>query len=106
QEAMTAHLRDALKSRRRFRHSLLLKLLLVLAVAGCIVNLLVGGFFRLVFGRESHALLERNVIRYAEYLAHDIGAPPDTGKARALAREGGLAIRLESPQGIWESHPG
>src|SRR4051794_17627411 len=92
--------------RKRFRHSLLLKLLLVVVIAGCLVNLLVGGFFRLVCGRESHGLLEQNVIQYAEYLAQDIGSPPDTARARALANEGGLKVRIEGPAGVWESHPG
>jgi signal transduction histidine kinase len=92
--------------RRRFRHTLLLKLLLVLIAAGCLVNLLVGGFFRMAFARETHASLERNVIHYAGYLAGDIGSPPDTAKARVLARAYGLSVRVDGPGGTWESDPG
>lgn len=92
--------------RRRFRRSLMPKLLLVLVAAGLFVNLCVGGFWRLSFLRGVHAPLERNVAHYVRGLAAEIGSPPDTAKARALAGRYALRIRYDGPAGSWESAPG
>jgi signal transduction histidine kinase len=93
--------------RRRFRRSLMPKLLLVLVIAGVLVNLCVGGFFRLSFHRSHDAML-RNAVHYAQSLAAEIGAPPDTAKARAIAAKYSLRIRYQGPMGtaaigVWES---
>src|SRR5205823_3107447 len=85
---------------------LLLKLLLVLVAAGVCVNISVGGFWRLSFFRQTHVPLERNIAHYARALAAEIGSPPDTAKARALADRYALRIRFSGPQGVWESAPG
>src|SRR4051812_11523952 len=92
--------------RRHFRHSLMPKLLLVLAAAGVFVNVCVGGFWRLSFFRQAHTPLERNIAHYARGLAAEIGSPPDTAKARALADRYALRIRYAGPEGSWESAPG
>jgi signal transduction histidine kinase len=93
--------------RRRFRRSLMPKLLLVLVIAGVLVNLCVGGFFRLSFHR-SHDAMFRNAVHYAQSLAAEIGSPPDTAKARAIASRYSLRIRYQGPMGseangAWES---
>ncbi len=92
--------------RRRYRRSLMPKLLLVLILVGMSVNMCVGGFWRLSFFRQSHAALERNVAHYAGSLAAEIGSPPDTAKARAMAGKYALRIRYQGPGGSWESGPG
>jgi len=84
----------------------MLKLLLVLVAAGVCVNISVGGFWRLSFFRQTHAPLERNIAHYARALAAEIGSPPDTAKARALADRYALRIRYAGPEGVWESAPG
>lgn len=91
---------------RRFRRSLMPKLLLVLAAAGLFVNVSVGGFWRLSFFRQAHVPLERNIAHYARSLAAEIGSPPDTAKARALADRYALRIHYAGPAGTWESAPG
>jgi signal transduction histidine kinase len=91
---------------RRHRRSIMLKLLLVLAAVGIFVNMAVGGFWRMSFFRQAQAPLARNVAHYARSLAAEIGSPPDTAKARALAGRYGLRIRYEGPAGTWESGPG
>jgi signal transduction histidine kinase len=101
---------DGLKAdgtyRRRFRRSLMPKMLLILVLAGVAVNMCVGGFWRLSIFRQSHDALERNVVHYASMLAAEIGAPVDTAKARALAEKYVLRIRYQGPDGSWESGPG
>lgn len=92
--------------RARRGHSLFLKLLLVLLAAAVLVNVCVGGFFRMMFSHRAHAAMRQNLAHYAEYLARDIGSPPDTALARALARDRSLAIRYEGPGGAWATEPG
>lgn len=92
--------------RRRYRRSLMPKLILILMGAGLLVNVCVGGFWRLSMFRQSHDAVERNVVHYAHGLAAEIGSPPDTSKARALAERYGLRIQYRGPGGAWESHPG
>lgn len=91
--------------RRRHRRSLMLKLLLVLVAAGVLVNICVGGFFRLSF-LHSHEAMARNVIHYAHSLAAEIGSPPDTAKARELASKYSLLIRYQGPMGQGADGPG
>lgn len=81
------------------------KLLLVLIVAGLFVNICVGGFWRMSFFSQAREPLARNVSHYARSLAAEIGSPPDTAKARALAARNSLRIRYEGPAGGWESAP-
>ncbi|MEO6097192.1 MAG: HAMP domain-containing sensor histidine kinase [Fibrobacteria bacterium] len=92
--------------RRRYRRSLMPKLLLILILVGVAVNMCVGGFWRLSLFRQSHAALERNVAHYAKTLAAEIGMPPDTVKARAIADRYDLRIRYQGPDAYWESAPG
>jgi signal transduction histidine kinase len=84
----------------------MLKLLLVLAAVGLVVNVSVGGFWRFSFFRQARAPLERNLAHYARGIAAEIGAPPDTAKARALAGRYALRLRYEGPAGSWSSGPG
>lgn len=83
----------------------MLKLLLVLVLAGVLVNMCVGGFFRLSFF-HTHEAMERNAVHYAHALAAEIGSPPDTAKARMLASRYSLNIRYLGPDASWESGPG
>lgn len=92
--------------RRRFRRSLMPKMLLILVLAGVAVNMCVGGFWRLSIFRQSHVALERNLAHYASMLAAEVGNPLDTAKARALAAKYVLRIRYQGPEGAWESGPG
>ena len=101
-----SHRRRAHGGRVRRGHSLFLKLLLVLLAAAVLVNVCVGGFFRMAFSHRAHEAMRQNLSRYAEYLARDLGSPPDTARARALAREHSLAVRYEGPGGAWATDPG
>ena len=93
-------------SRRRFRRSLMPKMLLILVMAGVAVNMCVGGFWRLSIFRQSHDALERNVVHYATMMAAEVGVPLDTAKARALSGKYLLRISYQGPDGSWESAPG
>lgn len=91
---------------RRFRHSLLLKLLLVLLGTAACMYCAVGGFFRHHFSGHARVAKERHVGKYALLLAREIGSPPDTARARALADSLFLRVFYDGPGGPWQSHPG
>ncbi len=93
------------KQSRRKGHSLMPKLFLVLVTTGCLVDFTVGGFYRLLFSGQAHAAMEKNVGHYAQFLAAEIGSPPDTAKARLLSEKYSLRIRYQGPEGIWDSRP-
>src|SRR4051812_8400165 len=89
------------------RRSILVKLLLILAVAGVLINLVVFWGLRYFFSNprmrpDVHASVER----LANYLRKDIGDPPDITRAKALAEELTIGMRLEGEKIHWASAPG
>ena len=62
-----------------------MKLLLVLVVTGFLVILLVGLMFKIFFDSNAHKLVEKNVFNYVDYIIQDIGAPPDTVRAKQIS---------------------
>lgn len=88
-----------------FRHFLVFRMLLVLLAAGLLVNFTVGASFRLLFSRDAHASLERNAVKYAHYLADEMGSPLDTAKARQMALANSLQIRYDDPGMTWATTP-
>ncbi len=97
--------RHSHQGRRGFRHSLMPKLIVILIATGCLVDFTVGGFHRILFSPQARAALEKNVEHYASFLAGEIGSPPDTVKAKAIAQAYALHIRYQGPSGIWDSRP-
>jgi len=83
-----------------------MKLLLVLVVTGFLVILLVGLMFKIFFDSNAHKLVEKNVFNYVDYIIQDIGAPPDTVRAKQISDEFGIEIRYESPDFVWSTSPG
>ncbi len=87
------------------RHSLgmrLVALFLVLALALAIV--FVGGMQRALSGGWRD-VVRPLVANYVDRLVADLGAPPDLDRARALARDLPLSIRIDGPVVQWDSHP-
>ncbi|MFN3562568.1 MAG: ATP-binding protein [Chloroherpetonaceae bacterium] len=87
------------------RLSIFLKLLAVMVVAVVLINGAVVMAFRLAFDLpEDPPPSPRGYARViANYLADEIGSPPDTLKARKYAEKLGIGIRLETPDFIWTS---
>ncbi len=85
-------------------HSVFLKLLLVIIIAGICINLAVGSFFYyLTKGYMQNMPFKKNWVQYMGYLVREIGDPPDVGRARALADTLSIAIAFETDDGTWES---
>ncbi|MDF1552654.1 MAG: HAMP domain-containing sensor histidine kinase [Deferrisomatales bacterium] len=86
---------------RALRSSILLKLLLVLVLTGVVVNLLVGGFFRLVPHGSPRSARRVLLADHVQRMVQDIGVPPDRARARELASRLSLGIRYEGPTTRW-----
>ena len=86
---------------RVLRSSILLKLLLVLVLTGVVVNLLVGGFFRLVPHGSPRSARRMLLADHVQRLAQDIGVPPDKARAEEIAGRFSLGIRYQEPGARW-----
>ncbi len=87
------------------RLSIFLKLLAVMVAAVVLINAAVITAFRLAFDLpEDPPPSPRGYARIvANYLADEIGSPPDTLIARKFAQKLGISIRLETPDFVWIS---
>jgi len=85
--------------------SIFLKLLAVIVVAVVLIDVAVITAFRLAFDLpEDPPPSPRGYARIvANYLADEIGSPPDTLIARKFAQKLGINIRLETPDFVWLS---
>ena len=89
------------------RKSILIKLLLILGVAGVIIELFVfsGLRFLLYPHAKMRSDVEKDVKQFGLYLVKDIGDPPNLIKAASLARELNMGIRISGGGIDWTSSP-
>ncbi|MBN2009055.1 HAMP domain-containing histidine kinase [candidate division KSB1 bacterium] len=90
---------------RRIHSSIFLKLILVMIVTGITVDALVFGFFGSQFNRAIKDAVHTNMEQYFGYVAHELGSPPDTLRARKMAENYGLRIKYKSTQLEWQYPP-
>lgn len=86
------------------RRSLFLRLILIFLIAAIVASLLIAGGLRLLYHGNLNHGLERYVTHYISYLIADLGTPPDPQRARQLAQQLPLDIRLSGPDLSWSSH--
>lgn len=85
------------------RKSVFVKILLIIFGLGFFINILVFGFFKTFYERHVEQALHENFKNYFEYIADDIGTPPDTVLAKSIAEKYSLAIWYESDSLVWTS---
>jgi signal transduction histidine kinase len=83
--------------------SIFTKLFITMIIAGLAVNLLVGAFFRYFFMPRNRATLINNIKVYTDYIVKDIGIPPDTKRAAAIAARTGFMISVSGEGLTWSS---
>ena len=85
------------------RRSLFLKLVLVYTGTMVVLMLTVGLIFHLTFDRPSlfETPLGKHLQRYVNSLADELGDPPRYDKARQLAQELSVQIRVSTPREEW-----
>ena len=88
----------------RIVHSVFLKLLLVIIIAGICINLAVGSFFY-YFTKDymQNMPFKKNWVQYIGYLVRDIGEPPSLENARSLGQTLSITIGFEGDDGIWQA---
>jgi len=99
------HASPPVRWRRRWRHSLRLRLITVfLLLALAMTAVFMGGMQR-AFSTGWRDAAKPLITDYMERLVLEIGTPPDVAAAQALAARLPIAIRIEGPQVNWQSHP-
>jgi len=99
------HPETAPATRRRWRHSLRLRLVTVfLLLALAMAAVFMGGMQR-IFSTGWRDAAKPLVTDYMDRLVLEMGTPPDMARAQALAERLPIAIRIEGPQVNWQSHP-
>jgi signal transduction histidine kinase len=88
------------------RHTLTLKVLVVLLLGGMALHTLAVQGFRLAREAEGHRTGTSMAKAYALSLLPALGDPPRLERARALAAPGLWDFRFESPAGSWATDPG
>ena len=78
------------------------RLLLVILISGLAINALLLMAFLAHRYITADAFL-RSVAQYVQYLAKDIGSPPDRERASEIAKRTGLNIYYDSPQTSWST---
>jgi len=83
--------------------SVFFKLFLVILGTGLAVFGLVAGFMNLQYRQQIRDTFDKNIENYFHYLATEIGSPPDTVKAKALAANYSLQIAYSSDAFAWST---
>jgi signal transduction histidine kinase len=90
---------------KKIRSSIFLKILIVIACAGVLINLAVIRFYRLHVAPSTWSEGRTHLEKYAHYIIKDIGNPPDKERALQVAGELNLRIQYKGPSGSWSTHP-
>jgi signal transduction histidine kinase len=91
--------------RRRWRHSLRLRLITVFVLlAMAMAAVFLGGMQR-AFSNGWREAAQPLVGDYMNRLVAELGTPPDVARAEALATRLPISIRIEGPVVNWDSHP-
>lgn len=102
---------------KKFQLSIFFKLFLVLLCTGFLVFMIIGIFLRTQMNQRVQTTIRKNMDNYIHYLVQDIGNPPDTLRARALAKNYDFQILYfgdklnwasgkfpETPPGLFQRH--
>jgi signal transduction histidine kinase len=88
---------------KSFNKSLYLKLLSIYGLTFFLLLVIIACSFKLYRPEGTEKLVISNLKNYAEYLAKDIGSPPDLNAATALHHKTGLDIHIKGPNLKWSS---
>jgi signal transduction histidine kinase len=88
-------------SRFKFFRSIFPKLFLIVIFFAILINFSIWAFFRFSTEGSPRRTIPIYIMKMNEYIVQDIGAPPDTLKAKELADELNLNIRFQSHNLNW-----
>ena len=89
------------------QRSIFVKLLLIFFATAVALFIVIRGFFFIGLDRNQSfkADLFKNLSKYSIQLVQEVGTPPDEKRARALAKELGIQIRVKGSEGTWSTDP-
>lgn len=89
-----------MKSKKDFpgklQSSIFFKILWVIAFTGILIYAIIIGFFKAVYVKEASNPFHTHLYQYVNYLADDIGNPPDTAKVSLLSKKLSVHIQIFS----------
>ena len=89
---------------KAFRQSLITRLMVFFLITGFLFMLVFAiNFFHNIRVHFQQEVLP-NIAQYLEYVAEDIGTPPNLEKARFLSEQLSLALRIQGPDLSWQSN--
>lgn len=91
--------------RRRWRHSLKLRLVTMFLLLALVMTAIFMGGMQRAFSTGWRDAAKPLVADYVDRVVAELGTPPDVAKAEALVTRLPIAIRIEGPQVNWQSHP-
>jgi signal transduction histidine kinase len=83
--------------------SIFIRLIIIMAGAGIILNLVIGGTFRSFVREKSGRIIEKNISHHTDYIIKDIGTPPDFKKAKEISRKLAFQIAVRGPGVEWST---
>lgn len=89
----------------KFHHSIFVKLIFILLCIGLMVLIAVSLFYKSIMGDRFETIAQKNINNYARYIVDDIGIPPDTIKAKTIAKQLSINIRYENAEFSWSTSP-
>jgi len=91
--------------RRRWGHSLRLRLITVFLLLALAMGAVVMGGMQRAFSSGWREAAKPLISACMGRLVADLGSPPELGRAQALAARLPVSIRIDEPQVNWQSPP-
>lgn len=89
--------------KKKYKFSIFLKVIILFLIFILLVNLLLGFFIRSGFEKEPRDIFGRPPHIFHKYVIEQLGDPPDTSKAREIAKEFLLDMRIETGNIHWST---
>jgi len=95
---------NRMKTKRKIKFSIFLKLIILIIIFTVLVNVSIGFILRKSFDRAHMRPPASHMIKMHQYILNDIGNPPDTVKAGQILRDVKFDIRFETSSSKWTSN--
>jgi signal transduction histidine kinase len=88
----------------KIRFSIFFKLILILALAGFLINIVVSNVMRSQMGLSHQDKMKTHLLTYIGYIISDLGDPPTKKKAEKIAHRLTIMIKYDSKDLTWQTH--
>jgi len=88
----------------KIRLSIFFKLILILAFAGFLINIVVSNVMRSQMGLRHQDKMKVHLLTYINYIVTDLGNPPSLKKAEEISQRLSIMIKYKSNDVSWQTH--